>query len=461
MKSLQNKKIIIGLIIFIGVILIGGYGLFRYFNKNTTSNEVNHIKTFTKSSTISDVMNNASFVGFGNLIFPVDRPIDGDTRLDDIDDIYIWYNYIDDDTTVDIVNSLKEDADSGNQVFYPIYTEEEMRQNPEKRKITISFDLEERMEKEERKRFLQINIVENVNGQERIFGISDRSKGFIWYYNFIMKIQFNPKQNINCNTVFLLDEPGSYLHETAQNELCKKLVEIFKDEGVVIYCTHSPQLLNPSYIPLSTINIVSKTRSKVSCVPISSYKTRSTQTTAFQPIYEALQIPEFKMIDNDKKIVAGEGIYDKYIIEMFCDLPEGVITFGSANAKSLRDNIQYFIAFSIKYMAIWDNDPEGNGHYKNAKSDFGDVESKNFFTLPNLHNKPKVRMEEMFENEDMNLINDTIGLPHTSSYTLTMSNLYYSEDREKKLLTIKSNLSQKCINSFANLSATIKNHFNL
>ena len=339
-------------------------------------------------------------------------------------------------------------------------TEAWSRFSNEKRKITISFDLEERIEKEERKRFLQINIVENVNGQERIFGISDRSKGFIWYYNFIMKIQFNPKQNINGNTIFLLDEPGSYLHETAQNELCKKLVEISKDEGVVIYCTHSPQLLNPSYIPLSTINIVSKTKSKVNCVPISSYKTRSTQTTAFQPIYEALQIPEFKMIDNDKKIVAGEGIYDKYVIEMFCDLPKDVITFGSANAKSLRDNIQYFIAFSIKYMAIWDNDPEGNCHCKNAKNEFGDIESKNFFTLPNLHNKPKVRMEEMFEIEDMKLINDTIGLPHASSYTLTMSNLYYSEDREKKPLKIKSKLSKKCIDNFANLSATIKNHFN-
>ena len=339
-------------------------------------------------------------------------------------------------------------------------TEAWSRFSNEKRKITISFDLEERIEKEERKRFLQINIVENVNGQERIFGISDRSKGFIWYYNFIMKIQFNPKQNINGNTIFLLDEPGSYLHETAQNELCKKLVEISKDEGVVIYCTHSPQLLNPSYIPLSTINIVSKTKSKVNCVPISSYKTRSTQTTAFQPIYEALQIPEFKMIDNDKKIVAGEGIYDKYVIEMFCDLPKDVITFGSANAKSLRDNIQYFIAFSIKYMAIWDNDPEGNCHCKNAKNEFGDIESKNFFTLPNLHNKPKVRMEEMFEIEDMKLINDTIGLPHASSYTLTMSNLYYSEDREKKLLKIKSKLSKKCIDNFVNFSATIKPHSN-
>lgn len=339
-------------------------------------------------------------------------------------------------------------------------TEAWSRFSNEKRKITISFDLEERNEKEEVKRFLQINIVENVNGQERIFGISDRSKGFIWYYNFIMKIQFNPKQSNNSNTIFLLDEPGSYLHETAQNELCKKLVEISKDEGVVIYCTHSPQLLNPTYIPLSTINIVSKTKSKVSCVPIFSYKTRSTQTTAFQPIYEALQIPEFKLIDNDKKIIAGEGIYDKYAIEMFCDLPKDVITFGSANAKSLHDNIQYFIAFSIKYMAIWDNDNEGNNHYKSARNDFGEFESKNFYVLPNLHGKQKVRMEEMFEPEDMNLINDTIGLPRSSSYTLTMSNLYYSVDREKYLRIIKSGLSKKCNDNFANLNCTIQKHFN-
>ena len=338
-------------------------------------------------------------------------------------------------------------------------TEAWSRFSNEKKKITISFDLEERKEKDDIKRYLLINIVENVNGQERIFGISDRSKGFIWYYNFIMKIQFNPKQNRNNNTIFLLDEPGSYLHETAQNELCKKLLEISKEEGVVIYCTHSPQLLNPSYIPLSTINIVSKTKSKVSCVPISSYKTRSTQTTAFQPIYEALQIPEFKLIDSDKKIVAGEGIYDKYAIEMFCDLPKNVIAFGSANAKSLHDNIQYFIAFAIKYMAIWDNDPEGNNHYKNATNDFGQFESENFYVLPNLHNKSKVRMEEMFEPEDMELINDTLGLPRTSSYTLTMGSLYYSQNREKILTSIKSKLSKKCKDNFMNLSSTIKKHF--
>lgn len=329
----------------------------------------------------------------------------------------------------------------------------------EKKKITISFDIDEVKDNDITKRILQINIIENVNGQERTFGISDRSKGFIWYYNFIMKIQFNPKQNIKENTIFLLDEPGSYLHETAQNELCKKLVEISNDEGIVIYCTHSPQLLNPLYIPLNSINIVSKTKSKVSCSSIGNAKTNSLKTTAFQPVFEALQIPEFKYIENDKKIVIVEGIYDKYALEMFSSVEDNVIYFASANAKSIRDNIQYFIAFNIAYMALWDNDGAGQTHYNNAKKEFGEFESKNFYLLPDLHDKGKVRMEEMFEKEDMDLINSVINLPLDSSYTITMGTLYYSKDREKILKIIKEKISSKMKSSFSKVSSIINEQF--
>ena len=274
-----------------------------------------------------------------------------------------------------------------------------------------------------------------------------------------MKIQFNPKQNIKENTIFLLDEPGSYLHETAQNELCKKLVEISNEEGIVIYCTHSPQLLNPLYIPLNSINIVSKTKSKVSCSPIGNAKTNSLKMTAFQPVFEALQIPEFKYIENDKKIVIVEGIYDKYALEMFSSVKDNVIYFASANAKSIRDNIQYFIAFNIPYMALWDNDGAGQTHYNNAKKEFGEFESNNFYLLPDLHDKGKVRMEEMFEKEDMDLINNAINLPLDSSYTITMGTLYYSKDRAKILKTIKDKISSKMKSSFSKVSSIIDEQF--
>ena len=335
------------------------------------------------------------------------------------------------------------------------------RFSSEKKKITISFDIEEVIENDNKNRILRINIIEDVNGQERTFGISDRSKGFIWYYNFIMKIQFSPKQSNNNIAVFLLDEPGSYLHETAQNELCKKLVEISKEEGIVIYCTHSPQLLNPAYIPLNSINIVAKTKSKISCSSIGNAKTISLKTTAFQPVYEALQIPEFKFIDREHKIVTVEGIYDKYALEMFTNVEDNIIFFGSANAKSIRDNIQYFIAFNIPYMALWDNDGAGQTHYESAKKEFGTFESNNFYLLPNLHNKGKVRMEEMFEEEDMKMINGILELPVDSSYTITMGTLYYSKNRSKLLKEIKSNLSPNTKSNFANIDATIKSHFKI
>lgn len=335
------------------------------------------------------------------------------------------------------------------------------RFSSEKKKITISFDIEEITENEVTQRVLQIDIIENINGRERAFGISDRSKGFIWYYNFIMKIQFSPKQSNSENTIFLLDEPGSYLHETAQNELCKKLVEISKNEGNVIYCTHSPQLLNPEYIPLNAINIVSKTKSKISCSPIGNAKTISLKTSAFQPVYEALQIPEFKFISKEHRVVIVEGIYDKYALEMFSDLNKDVIFFGSANAKSIRDNIQYFIAFSIPYMALWDNDGEGQTHYNSAKKEFGDFESKKFYLLPDVNDKGKVRMEEMFEETDMKIINDILELPNDASYTMTMGTLYYSRNRERILKEVKSKLSPKTIASFSKLDSIIKNQFSI
>lgn len=100
---------------------------------------MNQLKYFTKNSTIGDVIYKESFKDFGRLLFPVDRDYDLNTTLDDIDDIYIWYNYIDDDTTVDIVNYLKEENDNGKQVFYPIYTEEEMKRDPDKRNVGLFF----------------------------------------------------------------------------------------------------------------------------------------------------------------------------------------------------------------------------------------------------------------------------------------------------------------------------------
>lgn len=106
---------------------------------NKKKQEMNDMSYFTKDTKVIDVINNKSFENFGNLIFPVDRTIDKNMTLETCDDLYIWYNYINTDKTVEIVNYMKKQTDSGKQIFYPIYTEEEMKREPEKRNTGIFY----------------------------------------------------------------------------------------------------------------------------------------------------------------------------------------------------------------------------------------------------------------------------------------------------------------------------------
>lgn len=128
------KKAWIMITILLGVILMSGCMNDKQESKNR---ETNHIDSFSRSSKIMDVIENDSFSGFGHLLFPVDRSIDKNMTLEEAKDLYVWYQYMNPDKTVEIVNFLKKEADSGKKIFYPIYTEEEMKKDPEKRNTGI------------------------------------------------------------------------------------------------------------------------------------------------------------------------------------------------------------------------------------------------------------------------------------------------------------------------------------
>ena len=86
---------------------------------------------FTKDTYVFDVVNDESFEGFARLIFPANRNIPQNMTLNDVGDIYIWYNHINPDKTVEIVNYMKSEVNKGNRIFYDIYTDEEKKRNPE------------------------------------------------------------------------------------------------------------------------------------------------------------------------------------------------------------------------------------------------------------------------------------------------------------------------------------------
>lgn len=92
---------------------------------------------YMKDNGIADVQNDPAFGDYGRLLFPVNSGyMSGDTlgslRL-------TWYNNIDPDMTVEICNYMRDHAETGDTIFYDIYTEEEKKADPAKRDTGLFF----------------------------------------------------------------------------------------------------------------------------------------------------------------------------------------------------------------------------------------------------------------------------------------------------------------------------------
>ena len=112
--------------------------VFSFYHKEE-EDTINYLSYFTEDSTVSEVIHNASFEGFGELIFPIDLDIPLNTPLNNLENYYVWYHYMNTDKTVEIVNYMKEQVEEGDRIFYSIYTEEEMREDPDKRNTGLFF----------------------------------------------------------------------------------------------------------------------------------------------------------------------------------------------------------------------------------------------------------------------------------------------------------------------------------
>ena len=84
----------------------------------------------TESTRISDVIGDPLFGDFGRLLFPVDSGYRGGDTLGSLS--LAWYSHIRPARTVGIMNALREQASAGNRIFYRIYSEEEIRVDPQK-----------------------------------------------------------------------------------------------------------------------------------------------------------------------------------------------------------------------------------------------------------------------------------------------------------------------------------------
>ncbi len=105
--------------------------------ENSTPTEEEMHEPFTVNTEIAEVISAPVFGEYGRLLFPVE---DGYWSGDTLGDLRLtWYNNIDPNETVEIVNTLWQRANAGETVFYDIYTNEEKAADPEKEDTGLFF----------------------------------------------------------------------------------------------------------------------------------------------------------------------------------------------------------------------------------------------------------------------------------------------------------------------------------
>jgi hypothetical protein len=169
------------------------------------------------------------------------------------------------------------------------------------------------------------------DGPDR-FSIGTRSLGFRWFFSFLLFTQFRANRNSDKSIVFLLDEPASNLHASAQQKLVESFPEIVGDRHMLVYSTHSHYMIEPTWLEQAYIvqnepTLVGAEMIDAATLDDSSVNVQVTRyrrflgghaasASYFQPIIDRLSVVPSKF-DLDRVGVIVEGKSDYYILEYF------------------------------------------------------------------------------------------------------------------------------------------------
>ncbi|HET7306783.1 MAG TPA: AAA family ATPase [Gammaproteobacteria bacterium] len=270
-------------------------------------------------------------------------------------------------------------------------------------------------------------VDKSKEGRKRQFNVVERSKGFQWFFNFMLKLKFNAKYKSNpSDAIYLLDEPGSYLHSSAQDELLKELKDI-SATNIILYCTHSQHLLDPEIINVSTIRIASKQAGTIKIYPFGSYP-RQKNAGALAPLYDALRLKTPFPSAVSARVVVMEGITDYYFFRMaqrYLSLKvfARCILVPGAGAGNLRDLISLVIASTEDFLVAFDQDDAGRKAARRYTNFFDEEIAGRFVFYGPLDQPGDFRLEDHLEAEDVSALLSLTGAKDVKSAIVA---LYYA-----------------------------------
>lgn len=314
--------------------------------------------------------------------------------------------------------------------------------------------------------YLKLNVKEG----HQSFSVSERSLGFRWFFTFLLYTEFR-KERIKTSgeILFLLDEPASNLHQSAQKSLLGTFESIVK-KSRLIYTTHSHHLINPLWLNASYIiknkglkygeddNDFTSKKTEIEAYKYKQFVSNyPTQTDYFKPILDVLDYQPglLEMIPN---IVITEGKSDFFTFRYFKEIVLNDTStdynfYPGHGASNLDLPIALYESWAKRYITLLDSDKEGKNQKNRYISEYSSEDK--IYTLEDIDSTYKnISTEKLFsEQEKLSVcreFNPTLKKYNKSAFNTGMQ-ILYSEKRIPDYFTQKTRNGMKKIFNFINL----------
>lgn len=198
-----------------------------------------------------------------------------------------------------------------------------------------------------------------------------RSKGFLWFLSFYLKLAAAQKRYPDRRRILLIDEPGSYLHARAQRDVLHLLEGRIAMKDQVIYSTHSPYLMPP--VSLHRLRIVLKKTATGTKVldRLTHPDLRDAEfADSLSPVISAIGIDISQSITfNKKKNLFVEGISDYMYLTAWSkvfrpELADEFNIFPGTGATTIPMLGSLFVGWGFKFVVLLDNDEQGHSIHR-------------------------------------------------------------------------------------------------
>jgi hypothetical protein len=258
-----------------------------------------------------------------------------------------------------------------------------------------------------------------IKGPDGYYDLSERSLGFRWFFMFLLMTSFHGLGHDGPDTLFLLDEPASNLHSTAQAELLKSF-ETLVEDCQLVYTTHSHHLIDVRWLDSAYVvknaalgslvdfaDYVSQrmgVNTSISATPYRRFVAEHPdQTSYFQPVLDLLDYRP-SLLEPVPEVVLVEGKSDFYLLryaQEILGLGADVKLVPGLGAGSFGPLITLHVGWGKSFVVLLDGDAEGKKQAERYESEFGPVVAGRCLLLPDLCGDQSVKgAESLLDDAD-------------------------------------------------------------